>query len=179
MIRTLVPDVLRYGEYSRLGESIYDHPFQWGSKRTGPDLARISSKYPNAWHYNHMRNPRDLNTDSNMPSYPWLLTKKTDLAALSSKIAVQRRLGVPFPPMTRDEIRDKAIKQGIGIAADLKANGAYAEADSQIIALIAYLQNFGKFDKPADGPGATPWVNRPFPLQPGSPDKFRAAVIKP
>ncbi len=180
MIRTLVPDVLRYGDYSRLGESIYDHPFQWGSKRTGPDLARIGGKYPNAWHFNHMRNPRDLNTDSNMPSYPWLLTKKTDLAALPAKIAVQRQLGVPFAPMTKDEIRDNAIKQGIGIAADLKnAAEIRIEADTQIIALIAYLQNVGKFDTPAATPGQQPWVNDSFPLQPGSPDKFRAAIIKP
>ncbi|MCE9518933.1 MAG: cytochrome-c oxidase, cbb3-type subunit I [Verrucomicrobia bacterium] len=179
MIRTLVPDVLRYGDYSRLGESIYDHPFQWGSKRTGPDLARISGKYPNAWHYNHMRNPRDLNADSNMPSYSWMLTRKADLAALPSKIAVQRYLGVPFPAMTADDIRDKAIKQGIEIATDLKANGAFAEADSQIVALIAYLQNFGKFEKPGEAPGKIPWTNEPFPIQPGSPDKFRAAVIKP
>src|SRR5206468_2548411 len=136
----------------------------------------IGGKYPNAWHFNHMRNPRDLNTDSNMPSYPWLLTKKTDLAALPSKIAVQRQLGVPFAPMTKDDIRDKAIKQGIEIAADLKNTAEIRiEADTQIIALIAYIQNVGKFDTPAESPGIQRWVNESFPLQPGSPDKFRAA----
>ena len=92
MIRTMVPDVLRYGDYSRLGESIYDHPFQWGSKRTGPDLARIGGKYNNAWHYNHMLNPRQLSEGSNMPNYPWLIDKKTDIKALPKKIAVQRHL---------------------------------------------------------------------------------------
>lgn len=180
MIRTLLPDVLRYGDYSRLGESIFDHPFQWGSKRTGPDLARIGLKYPSAWHYNHMRNPRDLNADSNMPAYPWLLTRKSDLDALPSKIAVQRRLGVPFPPMTKDEIRDKAIRQGIEIATDLKNNaGIRIEADTQIVALIAYLQKVGQYEKPAEGPGPVPWVNESIPLKPGSPDKFRAAVVTP
>jgi cytochrome c oxidase cbb3-type subunit I/II len=72
MIRTLVPDVLRYGDYSRLGESIYDHPFQWGSKRTGPDLARVGGKYPNNWHFIHMRDPRSISAGSNMPAFPWL-----------------------------------------------------------------------------------------------------------
>jgi cytochrome c oxidase cbb3-type subunit I/II len=126
-----------------------------------------------------MRNPRDLNTDSNMPSYPWLLTKKTDLAALPSKIAVQRQLGVPFPAMTKDEIRDNAIKQGIGIATDLKNNGAFAEADSQIIALIAYLQKVGQFDKPDPATGKVPWVNESLPLKPGMPDKFRTSATNP
>jgi cytochrome c oxidase cbb3-type subunit I/II len=97
MIRTLVPDVMRYGDYSRLGESIWDHPFQWGSKRTGPDLARVGGKYNNAWHYDHLENPRNISIGSNMPSYTWLKEGNTDYAALSSKIRVQRMLGVPFP----------------------------------------------------------------------------------
>jgi cytochrome c oxidase cbb3-type subunit I/II len=77
MIRTLVPDVLRYGDYSRLGESIYDHPFQWGSKRNGPDLARVGGKYPNIWHLRHLENPRSISAGSNMPNFPWLLTNRS------------------------------------------------------------------------------------------------------
>ncbi|HYD82507.1 MAG TPA: cytochrome-c oxidase, cbb3-type subunit II, partial [Opitutus sp.] len=97
MIRTLVPDVLRYGEYSRLGESIYDHPYQWGSKRTGPDLARVGGKYPNVWHLRHMEDPRAISAGSNMPAYPWLLANDTDIGALPSKLSVQRTLGIPYP----------------------------------------------------------------------------------
>src|SRR5215218_5593565 len=84
MIRTLVPDVLRYGDYSRLGESMYDHPYQWGSKRTGPDLARVGGKYPDVWHLRHMEDPRSISVGSNMPAYPWLFKNNTDTAALPS-----------------------------------------------------------------------------------------------
>jgi cytochrome c oxidase cbb3-type subunit I/II len=175
MIRTMVPDVLRYGEYSRLGESIYDHPFQWGSKRTGPDLARIGGKYPNLWHYNHMKDPRAVSAGSNMPNYTWLYDKQTDLKALPSKIAVQRQLGVPYPPMSGDDIQDKAIKQGIEIATDLKNSGAFAKPDSQIVALIAYLQKVGQSETPADLPKKTPWQNEDFPIKPALPDKYRNA----
>lgn len=174
MIRTMVPDVLRYGDYSRLGESIYDHPFQWGSKRTGPDLARIGGKYPNVWHYNHMKDPRAVSAGSNMPNYPWLFENKTDILALPDKIAVQQRLGVPYPAMTRHEIEQKAIEQGSLIATDLKAAGAFAYPDSQIVALIAYLQKAGQSEIPPEREKEMPWMNRPFPIQPGIPDKFRA-----
>jgi cytochrome c oxidase cbb3-type subunit I/II len=174
-IRTMVPDVLRYGPYSKLGESIFDHPFQWGSKRTGPDLARIGGKYPNLWHYNHMKDPRAVSQGSNMPSYTWLFTKDADLKALPAKIAVQRQVGVPYPPMTSDEIKDKAIKQGIDIATDLKAGGAFAKPDSQIVALIAYLQKVGQSETPENVQPKQPWNAAPFPLVPSVPDKFRAA----
>lgn len=174
MIRTMVPDVLRYGEYSRLGESIYDHPFQWGSKRTGPDLARIGGKYPNIWHYNHMKDPRAVSAGSNMPNYAWLIEKKTDIKALPNKIAVQQRLGVPYPAMTSHEIEQKAIEQGSVIATDLKAAGAFAYPDSEIVALIAYLQKVGQSETPPEREKEMPWMNRPFPIQPGMPDKYRA-----
>jgi cytochrome c oxidase cbb3-type subunit I/II len=144
MIRTLVPDVMRYGDYSRLGESIWDHPYQWGSKRTGPDIARVGGKYNHAWHYDHMRDPRAISTGSNMPSYAWLLEKNTDYAALSSKIRVQRTLGVPFPNWSPAEIDALARAQAKQIAADLREQGRYTEPDKEIVALIAYLQSLGK-----------------------------------
>ncbi|MEI6534872.1 MAG: cytochrome-c oxidase, cbb3-type subunit II, partial [Verrucomicrobiaceae bacterium] len=172
-IRTMVPDVLRYGDYSRLGESIYDHPFQWGSKRTGPDLSRVGGKYPNRWHFDHMNNPRDLNKDSNMPTYWWMAETDADIKSLPAKIAAQRSIGVPYPAMTKDEIEQRAIEQGVAIATDLKAAGAFAKPNSQIVALIAYLQKLGQFEKPAEDPGKTPWVNESFPIKPGVPDKFR------
>ena len=146
MIRTLVPDVLRYGDYSRLGESIYDYPFQWGSKRTGPDLARVGGKYPDVWHYRHMENPRAISVGSNMPNYPWLYTQETDVAALTSKIAVQRMLGVPYPKWTVAELRENVATQEAAIVTDLRDSGVEAQPDRQIIALIAYLQKLGKYE---------------------------------
>jgi cytochrome c oxidase cbb3-type subunit I/II len=144
MIRTLVPDVLRYGDYSRLGESIYDHPYQWGSRRIGPDLARVGGKYPDSWHFQHMMDPRSISPGSNMPNYPWLFTGKTDVAALPSKISVQRTLGVPFPAMTPAEIDASVATQGAEITQRLRDSGLHTTPDRQIVALIAYLQKIGK-----------------------------------
>jgi cytochrome c oxidase cbb3-type subunit I/II len=144
MIRTLVPDVLRYGEYSRLGESIYDHPFQWGSKRTGPDLARVGGKYPNIWHLRHMENPRSISVGSIMPNYPWLLQNDTDVAVLPAKIRVQRMLGVPFAALSPQQIFDSVDEQSKAIAKDLRSAGAYVAPEKEIIALTAYLQTLGK-----------------------------------
>ncbi len=148
-IRTLVGDVLRYGDYSKLGESIYDHPYQWGSKRTGPDLAREGGKYPNSWHYFHMRDPRQISPGSTMPDYPWLFTDKTDAAALSSKLSVQRRIGVPYAPMTDAEIQQSCDTQANAVSADLKLAGAEVPPDREIVALISYLQTLGKAEKVA------------------------------
>jgi len=155
MIRTLVPDVLRYGDYSRLGESIYDHPFQWGSKRTGPDLARVGSKYPNIWHLRHMEDPRAISVGSNMPNYPWLFTSPTDVAALPGKIAVQRQLGVPYPAWTDAQITADVNQQAKAIMEDLKTAGGVIAPDKQIVALIAYLQKLGKYETVAPQSSAT------------------------
>jgi cytochrome c oxidase cbb3-type subunit I/II len=149
MIRTLVPDVLRYGDYSRLGESIYDHPYQWGSKRNGPDLARVGSKYPNVWHLRHMEDPRSISVGSNMPPYPWLLTNATDYDALPAKLSAQRTLGVPYPAWTPAQIRANVDAQAKAIAADLKAAGAFVAPEKEIVALIAYLQHLGKSESVA------------------------------
>ena len=153
MIRTLVPDVLRYGDYSRLGESIYDHPFQWGSRRTGPDLARVGGKYPHVWHLRHMEDPRAISAGSNMPAYPWLLANDTDVAALPGRLAVQRKLGVPYPEQTPAEIRAQVDRQARAIADELRAAGAPVEPGREIIALIAYLQRLGRSEEvPATRP---------------------------
>ena len=156
MIRTLASDVLRYGDYSRLGESIYDHPFQWGSKRTGPDLARVGGKYPNLWHFRHMEDPRSISAGSNMPNYPWLNKNKTDVAALDSKIAVMRQLGVPYPNWSMQEIVAQVDAQASGITADLRGNDAYTAPDREIVALIAYLQKLGKSQSVAPRTAALP-----------------------
>ncbi len=155
MIRTLVPDVLRYGDYSRLGESIYDHPFQWGSKRTGPDLARVGTKYPNIWHLRHMEDPRAISVGSNMPNYPWLFTTATDAAALPAKIAAQRQLGVPYPAWTDAQITADFDRQAKALAEDLQTAGGVIAPDKQIVALIAYLQKLGKYETVAPQSSAT------------------------
>lgn len=145
MIRKLDFDVVRYGEASRIEESMWDHPFQWGSKRTGPDLARVGQKYPDLWHYRHMNDPRDVVPQSVMPSYPWLLTKKTDYTILSKKLKALKALGVPY---TDDEVREAetlARQEAEIIVSGLRQNGiTHAYADREIIALIAYLQGLGR-----------------------------------
>jgi len=148
-IRTLVGDVLRYGEPSRIGESIYDHPYQWGSKRTGPDLAREGdAKSPSFktsdWHFNHMLDPRQVSPGSTMPNYPWLFKKTTDIAALPRKIEVQHMLGVPMKGGTTKEIKKDAIAQSELIVTELKTKGIESVPDREIIALIAYLQKLGQ-----------------------------------
>ncbi|HRJ48058.1 MAG TPA: cytochrome-c oxidase, cbb3-type subunit I [Opitutaceae bacterium] len=144
MIRTMVPDVLRYGDYSRLGESIYDYPFQWGSRRAGPDLARVGGKYPDVWHLRHMEDPRSISVGSNMPSYAWLSRDNLNVSTLPAKINVQRMLGVPYGPLTPQQIFDQVNEQAKGIANNLRDAGAYVAPEKEIIALIAYLQKLGQ-----------------------------------
>lgn len=147
MIRTLVGDFLRYGPYSRLGESIYDHPYQWGSKRTGPDLARVGAKYPPLWHFTHMKDPRSTSEGSIMPNYPWLYTQKTNFDVIPNRMHVLHILGVPFPEQTPAAIKANALAQAQGIVDDLKKSGAITEPDSEIVALIAYLRQLGNSEK--------------------------------
>jgi cytochrome c oxidase cbb3-type subunit I/II len=162
MIRTLVGDVLRYGEYSRLGESIYDHPFQWGSKRIGPDLAREGLRNSALWHYKHMENPRSTSPGSVMPNYPWLYTQTTDVDALTSKLKVMRQLGVPYPQMDTPAILKAAQTQAQSIVNDLVPGGAKIEPDREIVALIAYLTHLGKVEKDAKIANTKP-VQDPVP----------------
>ncbi|MBY0471022.1 cytochrome-c oxidase, cbb3-type subunit I [bacterium] len=146
MIRPLIGETKRYGEYSRAEESIYDRPFQWGSKRTGPDLARVGGKYPDLWHYRHMADPREVVPGSLMPSYPWLLKDKTDFGIISRKLAVMKSLGVPY---TDDDVRTaegEARRDAKEIADKLVAEGASTShqlEEREIVALIAYLQRLG------------------------------------
>src|SRR5690606_22139311 len=154
MIRTLVPDVLRYGragvpnDYSRLGESIYDYPYQWGSRRIGPDLSRIGGKYTDSWHYQHMLDPRAISPGSNMPNYPWLIDSLTDVGALPAKLRVMRTLGVPYPDQSPAAIFADVEAQSKAIAAGLKTDGIQVEPDRRIVALIAYLQKLGASETP-------------------------------
>ena len=143
MIRPFRSETERYGEYSKAGEFVYDHPFQWGSKRTGPDLHRIGRKYPDAWHYNHMIEPRSMSPGSLMPPYPWLITDQLDNSSLASKIRVMQTLGVPYPEGYDEVAINDLSAQAEEIAKRLKDARINVEQDRKIIALIAYLQRLG------------------------------------
>ncbi len=150
MIRTLVPDVMRYGQddgYSHLGESVYDFPYQWGSKRTGPDLAREGGLRSDEWHFLHMLNPRQISEGSTMPNYPWLFKKEIKVHQLPNKMNAMRMLGVPYPiDLSEEDIQAQIDEQSAEIVARLAKANIFAEPDKEIIALIAYLQKLGTFE---------------------------------
>ncbi len=125
MIRTLRSETERYGPYSVAGESVYDHPFQWGSKRTGPDLARVGGRYSDDWHRIHLRQPRDVVPESNMPAFPWLKDRMADAGTISAHMSAVRVVGVPYT----DEQIANAPKE--------------LEGKTEEDALLAYLQNLG------------------------------------
>jgi cytochrome c oxidase cbb3-type subunit 2 len=126
MIRPFRAETLRYGHYSVAGESVYDHPFQWGSKRTGPDLARVGGRYSDQWHTVHLNNPRDVVPESIMPAYPWLLTSKVDETTIGDHMSALRKVGVPYS----DEEIANASQEVAG--------------KTEIEAVIAYLQSLGR-----------------------------------
>ncbi|GAB2459105.1 cytochrome-c oxidase, cbb3-type subunit II [Comamonas humi] len=126
MIRPFRAETLRYGHYSVAGEFVYDHPFQWGSKRTGPDLHRVGGKYSDEWHRIHLLNPRDLVPESNMPAYPWLATAQLDPAEVQPRMRALRKVGVPYS----DE--------------EIAAAPADVKGKTDLDALIAYLQVMGR-----------------------------------
>jgi cytochrome c oxidase cbb3-type subunit I/II len=143
MVRPFRSETERYGEYSKAGEYVYDHPFLWGSKRTGPDLHRVGGKYPNLWHYLHMNEPSSMSPGSIMPAYPWLLTQDLDVATTASKILAMQNLGVPYPKGYEARAGEDLRAQSEAIALDLTRAGAPAEPQKEIVALIAYLQRLG------------------------------------
>jgi cytochrome c oxidase cbb3-type subunit I/II len=144
MVRPFRSETERYGEYSKAGEYVYDHPFLWGSKRTGPDLHRTNGKYSNAWHYNHMLSPDAVSTGSIMPAYPWLFEQTIDKDLTPGKINALRTIGVPYETGYEETANDDLDKQAREITANLKADGIETMPDAEIIALIAYLQRLGK-----------------------------------
>lgn len=150
MVRPFRSETERYGEYSKSGEFIYDRPFLWGSKRTGPDLHRVGGKYPDSWHYNHMLDPQSMSPGSIMPPYPWLLSDDLNTAYTVSKIKALRKLGTPYPAGYEQIVLDDLKKQAGIVAESLKKDGVQQEnlADKEIVALIAYLQRLGTDIKP-------------------------------
>jgi cytochrome c oxidase cbb3-type subunit 2 len=125
MIRPFRAETERYGHYSVAGEFVYDHPFQWGSKRTGPDLARVGGRYSDDWHRVHLNNPRDVVPESNMPGYPWLAKTGADAGSIEAKMTALRRVGVPYSD------------------ADIAKAANELKGKSEQDALVAYLQNMG------------------------------------
>jgi cytochrome c oxidase cbb3-type subunit 2 len=157
MVRTLRDEVERYGHYSLAAESMYDHPFQWGSKRTGPDLARVGGKYSDQWHAEHLNNPRSLVPESIMPSYPWLATTRLDVRDITARLKTLRMVGVPYT----DEMISKAgddlkaqimaegraqrdLKKRYPKARTGKFDGNPGTEPSELDALVAYLQILGQ-----------------------------------
>ncbi|MBX2896757.1 MAG: cytochrome-c oxidase, cbb3-type subunit I [Cyclobacteriaceae bacterium] len=147
MIRPFRSEVQRYdpkgGEYSKAGEYVYDHPFLWGSKRTGPDLQRLGGKYADSWHFRHMLTPAEVSTGSIMPAYPWLYEQQIDKGLTTGKISALRTIGVPYADDYEATANDELDAQANRIVDNLKLEGLETTADAEIVALIAYLQRLG------------------------------------
>lgn len=143
MIRPFRSETERYGEYAKAGEFVYDHPFLWGSKRTGPDLLREGGKYPDSWHYHHMLDPTTMSPGSIMPPYPWLFEDDLDVRSMADKITAMRTLGVPYPEGYEEQALEDLNAQAEQIAKTLEESGIEVKKDREIIALIAYLQRLG------------------------------------
>jgi cytochrome c oxidase cbb3-type subunit I/II len=148
LVRPFRSEVERYdpvgGEYSKSGEYVYDHPFLWGSKRTGPDLHRLGGKYSDSWHYNHMLAPDAVSSGSTMPAYPWLFENTIDKRETAAKIRALRKIGVPYEEGYEDVANEDLDRQAARITENLLMEGIEVQPDAEIIALIAYLQRLGK-----------------------------------
>ena len=143
MIRPFRSETERYGEYSKAGEFVYDHPFLWGSKRTGPDLHREGGRYPDSWHYQHMREPTSMSPGSIMPAYEFLIEQKLNTASTKDKLKAMQTLGVPYDDGAIDNAENDLKAQAEAIAKKLAKENVKVEADREIIAMIAYLQRLG------------------------------------
>ena len=146
-VRPFKTETDRYGAYSLAGESIYDRPFQFGSRRTGPDLARVGGKYPDSWHWIHLRDPREIEARSNMPAFAFLEQTPLDTSTTRRKLEVLRRLGAPYSDAEIANAETDAAEQMRKIADGLRAGGTQlseAEGRSEAIAVIAYLQQLGR-----------------------------------
>lgn len=143
MVRPFRHETERYGEYSKSGEFVYDHPHLWGSKRTGPDLHRLGGKYSDSWHYNHMIEPERMSPGSIMPTYAWLATEQVDTSMTAAKINAMRTLGVPYAEGYEHRANADLRAQQSEIVKSLKTDNIEADPNSKMVALIAYLQRLG------------------------------------
>jgi cytochrome c oxidase cbb3-type subunit I/II len=151
MVRPFRHETERFGEYSKPGESVYDHPFLWGSRRIGPDLAREGGKFPDLWHVRHMNDPRSITAKSIMPPYRHLLTRPLDFDGIQRRVDVMAMLGVPYGDAVNTGVAARlAHEQATILAQGIEAQGGPAGlADKEITALVAYLQRLGKDIKAA------------------------------
>jgi len=143
MVRPMRAEILRYGEWTRAAEYQYDRPFLLGSRRLGPDLQRQGGKYPDAWHYEHMRDPRSTSPGSVMPPYPWLHRRKIDPADITASVRALQKAGTPYTGVDETSVAGSLQQQGSSITASLATSGIQAAWDDEIVALIAYLQRLG------------------------------------
>ena len=143
MIRPMRAEILRYGDWTRAPEYQYDRPFLLGSRRLGPDLQKQGGKYPDAWHYEHMRDPRSTSPGSIMPTYPWLHRSKVDPADVTSSVVALSKVGTPYAATDEASVTDAMRQQGETIVGNLSTSGITAAWDDEIVALIAYLQRLG------------------------------------
>ena len=143
MVRPMRAEILRYGEWTRAWEYTYDRPFLLGSRRLGPDLQRVGGKYPDAWHYQHMENPRSIAPGSIMPSYPWMLRKRIDPSDVARSVRALARAGHPYAETSDAWVAAELQRQGEAIVDNLSTAGIEADWDLRIVALIAYLQRLG------------------------------------
>lgn len=143
-VRPFRSETERYmGEYSKAGEYVYDHPFLWGSKRTGPDLMRLGGKYPDSWHYHHMMDPRTMSPGSIMPKYQWLAEQDIDVSTTTKKLKAMKTLGVPYTQYEIDNGNNALMEQAKTISDNLKKEGIAIDSQKEMVALIAYLQRLG------------------------------------
>ncbi len=143
-VRPFRSETERYmGEYSKAGEYVYDHPFLWGSKRTGPDLMRLGGKYPDSWHYHHMIDPRTMSPGSIMPKYQWLADQDIDVSSTVAKMKAMKTLGVPYTEYEIDNGNNALMAQAQAISDNLKKEGIALDRQKELVALIAYLQRLG------------------------------------
>ncbi len=144
MVRPFLHEIERYGDYSRAGETRYERPHLWGSKRTGPDLARVGGKYPNLWHVLHFEDPRSTSPKSIMPKYDWLLSRDLKLNNLPRKMRTLKKLGVPYSDAEIDGAVAAAQAQAQSIATDVaNSGGPQGLANKEVVAMVAYMQRLG------------------------------------
>ena len=168
MIRPMRAEVMRYGEWTRAGEYAYDHPFLLGSRRMGPDLQRVGGKYPDAWHFEHMRDPRSTSPGSVMPSYAWLHRQSYSPADIQASLRALKRVGVPYSSEEILVAPAAMATQAQAIVGTLAQAGITTTPDKEIVAVIAYLQRLGKDGRAAiaaaqgsAAPSTTPGASAP------------------
>jgi cytochrome c oxidase cbb3-type subunit I/II len=143
MVRPLRAETQRYGEWTRASELQYDRPFQLGSRRIGPDLQRVGGKYPDSWHWEHMKDPRSLSVGSIMPAYPWLATDRVDPVDIAASVKAMKTLGVPYADTSVEGVKLAMDTQAAEITGRLAQMKVTAKGDEELVALIAYLQKLG------------------------------------